>query len=339
MTAQSNHPCLPGEPAMQSQLPSQRQRQRVLLVKEPRPGDDDKEGNRETHQRDPYEAVLTASGRFTVDFLAALSHRFTHLDDLAGIIRSGIPYSGVVFTSQRAVQAYGRAWKLANESSQRSARSSTLMRIPFYTVGPATAASLKRELPPSAIPPPELILGAADSGNAEKLAHFILAHRNSLTAEEQLTCAPLLYLVGDKRKDTLSKLLSAADVPVCELQVYETFPSPTFARDWDELTSRHLSTPSLAQRSSSPSTLPFDWIVIFSPSGAGLLLPLLPRDAWTWPRIAAIGPTTRDYLASSFMPSASSDGAEGTSIAVAAMAESPKPEALLDALIKAEATG
>lgn len=328
---------------MQMQMQTHTHTQRVLLVKEPRPSDDG-EGKGDA-QRDPYDAVLTASGQFTVDFLPALSHRYTRLDELAGTIRAGLPYSGVVFTSQRAVQAYGKAWQLALGSSQRSARNGTLARIPFYTVGPATAASLGRELPPSAIPPPELILGAAESGNAEKLAHYILVHRDSLTAKEQLTCAPLLYLVGDKRKDTLSRLLSAADVPVCEIQVYETFPSQTFAQDWYHLCSQH--SPALASRQSSPSELsssppppfplPFDWIVFFSPSGAKLLLPLLPREASTWPRIAAIGPTTRDFLASSPLPPASSDGTEGTPLYVAAMAESPKPEALLVALLQARA--
>lgn len=272
-------------------------------------------------QRDPYEIAFENAG-YTAHFLPVLSHKLVNLDKIARVITaeeeiqesfvvsqssqeistarssdidSSQKFAGVVFTSQRAVEAWAEAGKRVLASN--TALKTTWQSIPFYAVGPATASALLR-LDDRLRPPFSSILGADETGNAVKLASFIASQKSNGSN------APLLYLSGDKRKDTLESLLRERGIRLHEVQAYETFQSPTFEEDHRK-----------AQENG-----PFAWIIFFSPSGAKMLLPLLREsDLAPSPSMAAIGPTTRDYLLSQ-------------KVQVAAMAESPNPTALLMAM-------
>lgn len=285
-------------------------RGRVLVLKDPR------NQLENCGQRDSYEVALEIAG-YAAHFLPVLSHKLVNLDkiarvltakdqesfgasqDLQGRSASISAFAGVIFTSQRAVEAWAEAGKVAlqgNVTLQTAWQS-----IPFYAVGPATASALLR-LDSRLRPPSSLVLGANETGNAIRLASFIASHLSSKSA------APLLYLSGDKRKDTLESLLKEQGVRLHEIQAYETFQSPTFEEDYRRVQLKG----------------PFEWSVFFSPSGAKMLLPLLERESNVIPspQIAAIGPTTRDYLLSQNMK-------------VAAMAECPNPDALVKAMLSA----
>lgn len=289
----------------------------VLVLKE-------KSSNAEDEQQDPYEVALQNAG-YSARFLPVLAHRLVNLETIRNVIAGdhnatptseatenghanverGTPFAGVVFTSQRAVAAWAEAARTIIES--RAQGQLQWSSVPFYAVGPATASALLR-LDDRLRPPASLILGAEESGSAERLASYITSRTSPPSAADPNP--PLLYLVGDKRKDTLPSLLKRQGIRMHEIQAYETFQSPTFEGDYDALKPYE----------------PFEWIVFFSPSGAKLLLPLLQREKLdAFPRFAAIGPTTRDYLLSH-------DG-----IRVSAMAESPTPESLVSAMLALEA--
>ncbi|CAD6583805.1 MAG: hypothetical protein CYPHOPRED_002498 [Cyphobasidiales sp. Tagirdzhanova-0007] len=259
-------------------------RKRVLLVKEAR-------SSTSVGEQDPY--VLVLSQEYAVDFLPALAHRLRNIAELTRIIENAghERYSGILLTSQRAVEA----WEAAATASGGSIRKN----LSFYVVGPSTAEALVR-LPSPIAPPASCIMGAEQSGNAEKLASYICANHRSLL--------PLLYLVGDKRRDTISLALHENRIPMSEIQVYETVPSPNLVADFRALGGH------------------FDWIVFFSPSGADLVLPVL-HDGIYHARIAAIGPTTREHLET------------GWKLTVTAMANAPSPEGLLLALMAADSRG
>ena len=115
---------------------------------------------------------------------------------------------------------------------------------------------------------------------------------------------PLLFLCGNRRRDVLPEQLLAAGVPFEELVVYETHPVGAL------------------DVSSHPAP---DWLVAFSPSGLEAVQQTsgLDRDQV---RIAAIGPTTAEaWRAAGWF--------------VAAVAESPTPEALTRAVGAADAIG
>lgn len=67
---------------------------------------------------------------------------------------------------------------------------------------------------------PNADIHGESSGTAEQLAKFILAERPRPTK--------LLYLTGDKIRDTLPSILGGAGVSLCSLKVNETQGNSTF---------------------------------------------------------------------------------------------------------------
>lgn len=232
---------------------------RVLLLRDPDVGD-------------PYEDVLRAAGYEPVS-RPVLRFTFVGEEALRADLARPKDYGGLILTSPRAVQALVAAlgWLPAE-----AARWHTL---PVFAVGPATAAALHE-----AGFAPE---GEA-SGTAELLADYV--------AERSFE-APLLFLCGNRRRDTLPERLRAAGVPFEERCVYETHLR-------DDLDVSDLDT--------------FGWVVFFSPTGVEAA-----RRAGAFGDVpvpcAAIGPTTADALALA--------GRQPEAVAGA-----PTPEALVEAL-------
>ena len=101
--------------------------------------------------------------------------------------------------------------------------------VPFYVVGAATATALAAisTVAGATSLAPKDIRGAEESGTSERLAQFILTDLPSTGAHSRR----LLYLTGDKNRDTLPKILKDGGVELVPLQVYGTQGSSTFAKD------------------------------------------------------------------------------------------------------------
>ena len=167
--------------------------------------------------------------------------------------------------------------------------------LPFYVVGPATFKTL------AATPTlkKDAIYGEA-SGNGETLAHYILDHYSQITRRN----VPLLFLVGEQRRDIIPKTLMDSNLPdeqrieVKELTVYETGVMETFEENFKICLSQH-------------SEAMYQWVVVFSPAGCEATLRGLdfldfpggkanPRKRNRNIFLATIGPTTRDILMKDF---------------------------------------
>lgn len=181
--------------------------------------------------------------------------------------------------------------------------------FPVYSVGPATTRALSAVRTPN----PLSVFGA-HTGNGEALAQFILEHYPAWYAERRLLEAgrplpPLLFLVGETRRDVIPKTLQDPKLPedwrigVSEVVVYGTREMPGFA---DELRS-------VLERTAGGTGVRARWAVVFSPTGCdGLLRELGLLDETTGKvvtaedgavvptYIATIGPTTRDHLRNKF---------------------------------------
>ncbi len=170
--------------------------------------------------------------------------------------------------------------------------------FPFYVVGKATASTLRSSLPNADI-------RGESSGTAEQLTTFILA--------EQPRPTKLLYLTGDKNRDTLPNILGGAGVILHSLRVYETQGSSTFSQQLKEIAPVR-------------PTVPW-WIVFFAPSAAEFVLPFL-REQFDLEsvRVGAIGPTTATFLC------------ETLGLRVDAIPTKPSAEELLNAIVDADAT-
>ncbi|KDQ52451.1 hypothetical protein JAAARDRAFT_61977 [Jaapia argillacea MUCL 33604] len=230
---------------------------------------------------DPYESEFSTRNYHPFS-VSVLETALTNLGELTAIVSDG-PKSrnlvGVIITSARACEA----WKsvvgtlVGNPTLDSVHETEDLdtdwTSVPFYVVGESTASSLldihKEYHTPLA---PTDVRGGAESGTSERLAHFILEDLPT-TGEGR----KLLYLTGDKNRDTLPKILMDGGVTLESLQVYGTRGSSTFEHDLAAFV-----TPILRKRFQlSPST----------ESSTSTSISTL-----AIPRIAAIGPTTSTYL-------------------------------------------
>lgn len=223
---------------------------------------------------DPYLEVFERAG-FHVYVVPVLKFTFIHEHELQNRLDASGHYGGLVATSPRAVEALRRlrenlaAW----------------LEKPFFAAGPETARRAA-EL--------DFSVRGQEAGSAEVLADTIVEHEFE---------KPLLFLSGNRRRDTLPDRLASADLPLEELVVYETHLC------------RRLEWPLDSEEAS-------DWVVFFSPSGIEAARNDR-RIRWKRMRAAAIGSTTAGAL-------------RDRGWTVDAVAEDPEPEALCRAVVEAE---
>lgn len=220
----------------------------------------------------------------------------------AALCGPDLQFDALVVTSHRACDALFEVLK-----ELPPAHASKLVGRRVFVVGRRTAAAIRVALPSLSSSD---VLGA-DAGSAEKLAPIILRDL-SLRPEGGAKKPPLLlFICGDKRLDTLPRQLRAEGVGVTEIVAYSTAPtSPTTIEEVCFATGRE-----------SANAAAF---VFFSPSGIDAALSSdLVRDAVSrGVPCVALGPTTAQAL-------------KRLGLAVAAVAASPTPEALADAVQRA----
>ncbi|MFB6272214.1 MAG: uroporphyrinogen-III synthase [Salinibacter sp.] len=205
-----------------------------------------------------------------------LTFAFPNQQALADHLGRHDRYGALVATSPRSATALRRLFE------EQADLAEAWQDTPAFAVGPKTARRLQEVgLQPR----------GEDAGDAEALADRIV---------EAAPSTPLLFLCGNRRRETLPDRLRAADVSFEELIVYET------------RTRQDLTLP--PSRGASAET----WLVFFSPSGLEAVQQADTTDLGTY-RVAAIGPTTAGAL-------------EEAGYAVEAVAREPSPDALVTAL-------
>jgi uroporphyrinogen-III synthase len=228
---------------------------------------------------DPYVQAFEAAG-WTAACCPVLSFTFTHQEALMDHLETASAYSGLILTSPRAVQALAQAFE------KEPALTKLWTDQPVYVVGPKTAERVKElGLEPK----------AEEAGQAAGLIDKIAA-----SWEKQSMRSPMLFLSGNRRRETIPQGLVKVGIPVAEQEVYET-------------TIR------------SGIEIPDDatWLTFFSPSGLEAVQ--TSRVKLNDYRIATIGPTTADALSNAGMPPE-------------AVAETPTPSDLVAAISEAAAS-
>lgn len=178
---------------------------------------------------DPYHTAVEAASYHPYS-LPVLETVFVSLDELANTQNRDpveLSLSGVILTSSRAAEAWRTAANSLHILSIGSLKK--WYSLPFYVVGRKTAEALTApdEGHPH-VPLPSDVRGAEESGTSEKLAHFILHDLSGRPAR-------MLYLTGDKNKDTLPSILSGGGVDLDARQVYATQGSSTFEADLERI--------------------------------------------------------------------------------------------------------
>ncbi|KAG1849484.1 tetrapyrrole biosynthesis, uroporphyrinogen III synthase [Suillus subluteus] len=242
--------------------------------------------------------------------------------------------SGIIITSQRAVEAWSEAAQalITADNNTPLKPESDWWSVPFYAVGEATSVALRDlcEKIPTMYTPRD-IRGGSETGTAERLAGFILKDLPS-----DGTSRKLLYLTGDKNRDTLPRILESAGVALDPLQVYATQGSSMFPHDLSLALERVKGNTFEIYIEEGSS---WGWIVYFAPSVAEFVTPIL-RNHFALPvvnsstedctqlseyhhvKVAAIGPTTESFLQQTLK------------LSVAVTARNPKADDLADAVLQ-----
>lgn len=235
---------------------------------------------RSADEPDRYLAAFDRAGLRAV-CEPVLTFAFPNPEELAGTLDRRNRYAALVATSPRVATALGRVF------AEWEGLAEVWQGAPAYAVGPKTADRLRGVgLQPR----------GEEAGNAAALARQIV---------DDAPSAPLLFLSGNRRRDTLPNRLRAGEVPFDEVVVYET-------RTRDALTLPPSGPPSGSI-----------WLVFFSPSGRKAVEKAGSVDPGDY-RVGAIGPTTSRAL-------------EEAGYAVEAVADEPSPEGLVAALRAAQA--
>jgi uroporphyrinogen-III synthase len=256
-----------------------------------------------------------------VRFQAPLSFEFRGLEHLASLLADHHHhYSGLIVTSQRAVQAI----KLAIQGTTLGTRSVSIDDVVrhwsspskrVYCVGNATASELQALFNTTTT-----TAGCTALPNASLLADQII-HDTQTNHHHHHTTLPLLFLCGNLALDTLPTKLQAEHIAFEQLVVYETIKHSQPLPQHDQTTStRSSNSSSNSSSSSSSNSIARTWWIFFSPSGVDCMaerLQSIPNNTL----IAAIGATTASALVA-------------RSIGVAVVASAPTPDALVQDLVQ-----
>ncbi|KAJ2911141.1 uroporphyrinogen-III synthase [Coemansia aciculifera] len=254
------------------------------------------------------------------------------IDDVLESHTSDVPFAAIIFTSQNAVEALNRvqAKRTTTASHDDNRRWSVFISLPVFVVGGATG-SLCRTTLLSGLPNAD-VRGEELAGGARAMVPEIIEFCHQYRLQNHGVKPRLIFFCGDQRRDTLPDALQRHSDTVDLVQVISY---TTIARDIDETRielieaisrikakcwrtskdSRHdaaaCTTTITGEKGRISPTVDCDilliWMVVFSPSGARVVAPLLADleseqhvssagNAAVRYRLAAIGKTTRDEL-------------------------------------------
>lgn len=203
--------------------------------------------------------------RFNVKFIPTLHFDFVSQRELSEAMSNPSRFSGLILTSQTAVEACSRALQLGSVPQGWSS-------LPVFVVGTATAEAVHSQL--------ALKAEGGTCGNAKTLAQTIIEYFQPNRSESK----PLLFPCSDLHMETLPSILQEAGLPLCSIVSYQTVPHPDLVKCLKE---------------EEQTILPDEevWFVFFSPSGVQfvnqLFRSLLERKG---AKLAAIGPTTAEAI-------------------------------------------
>ncbi|XP_045600774.1 uroporphyrinogen-III synthase [Procambarus clarkii] len=215
-----------------------------------------------------YTDKLSRSG-FSPFHIPALCFKFCNQESLKSSLQSPQDHSGIIFTSQRAVEAVAEIYIKLPLSCHAG-----WIEKKIFVVGDATGRAVQSLL--------KLTCIGHESGNAQQLVPIII--KETVAFDK-----PLLYPCGSLAKDELPRLLVNNDRDFKALVVYETSQHPQLKYTIQKLISG-------GQRPTH--------MVFFSPSGVNFALPVLQSLSVdiTGVKMIAIGPTTNIALVQHKIP-------------------------------------
>lgn len=198
---------------------------------------------------------------FDVRSINCLSFDFKNLDLLNHKIALSDDYEGIIFTSQRAVQAVQKSTEGNPEKLNQWQQKTN------YSVGESTSESAQILL--------NLETNGKETGNAQALSSLIVSQYRGKHPK------PFLFPSGNLKQDILEKSLRENSIEVQVVETYETVQHSELEQSIVDL-----------------MAVKIEFVVFFSPSGIKFSLPILKKHEKNLKdvQIVAIGPSTRKSL-------------------------------------------
>ncbi|XP_035206737.1 uroporphyrinogen-III synthase-like isoform X2 [Stegodyphus dumicola] len=219
--------------------------------------------------RDDYVEILQKSG-IVAKVISPLTFAFINEEKLGISLKNPKDFSGIIFTSKRAVEAVSGVLKKCDKSIISEWKYKT-----NFAVGESTSDLARTVL--------DLHTVGKDCGSSEKLCSLIKS--NYVPLEK-----PLLFPCSNKRQDTIPEILPSCGVHVEEVICYETVSNPNMRDLWENLL--------------SDKGLP-ELLVFFSPSGVEFSYKMIKSSYagdFKQLKCIAVGPTTEKTLSDLSMP-------------------------------------
>ncbi|XP_046383555.1 uroporphyrinogen-III synthase-like isoform X2 [Ischnura elegans] len=206
---------------------------------------------------DAYEREFQEAG-IDVTIIPPIDFTFCNLDVLFEKLNDPGSYSGIIFTSPRAVK--GVALSLGDQGTLNPGWKT----CSIFVVGESTSRCLLDHL--------GLESEGKESGNAKELGEEIAKREFS---------KPLLFPCGNLKTDTLPQFLMGKNIYVEEVMVYETCQHPLLEENLNGVLKE----------------VP-DFIIFFSPSGVKYTVPMMKSSQYSLDKVKliSIGPSTTAAL-------------------------------------------
>ncbi|XP_069674066.1 uroporphyrinogen-III synthase-like [Periplaneta americana] len=210
-------------------------------------------------EKDPYKKRIEEAG-YKTSYIPVLDFEYFNLNKLLQHLQNPEKFSGLIFTSPRAVKAVACL-------TDASALLEVWRNHPTFVVGEGTANVLKNEL--------NLCGQGSGAGNAGALADIILQNRYEY---------PLLFPCGNLKRDELPTRLAEGGVNLVQVTVYRTQVHQQLEQRLQEVVHQSDGFPEV--------------VVYFSPSGLKFTVPILHKLEVPLEELkfVAIGPTTQEAI-------------------------------------------
>ncbi|XP_062552534.1 uroporphyrinogen-III synthase-like [Armigeres subalbatus] len=217
----------------------------------------------ESENSESYPSLLRKHG-FEPVFVPTLDFSFKNLDVLRDRLLSPYKYSGLIFTSPRAITA---VW----DALEGNRLKDDWKPLENYSVGETSSDLIQRKL--------ELTTKGQHSGNASNLADFI-----KTDLYDKTVTMPFLFPCGNLKQDVLQNKLSEYGYSLDCVEVYETVPHRDLERNLVDLFREGVVRP--------------EYLLFFSPSGINYCASVFERHKLDIDgcRIVAIGPSTKKAI-------------------------------------------
>ena len=174
---------------------------------------------RQEEEQDKYHLRFQDPYIKNVTSIPVLAFEYCNLELVRAFVEKIETYSGLVFTSRRAITAFEQA-----ATTKQLSQIKNLANFSIYVVGRTTESCLSQL---------GLASKGSDTGNAKELSELVITEQKNATK-------PLMFLCGNLSRETIPRRLTEVGIPNESISCYRTVSDKDFGRNFESyLKERH----------------------------------------------------------------------------------------------------